>query len=616
MTPGTTRRLDRMFPLLLAASVLLTYAHTLHVGFYFDDSYTILSNPAVHSLKNVFRYFYDPYAVSPVRSNFDVRPLFLLSCALNWAVSGPAPWSYHVVNIALHLLNAWLVFVIARDHLWKADSNAVPAAASASLFFALAPLNTQAVNYMHARSGLLATTFYLIAFLEALRGRGIRSAAWLACALLSKAIAVTFPASLFAYAWIYRATDRRFGDWKRAAVWLAPSVVLTLLYVVYRWAVLPAAVSQPQDPSLTPWIWLMTQSRAHLHYVRQFVWPDRLSLSHDAPYVLYRFFADGAWLYFSLIGGWVLTALLVSRRQPQAAFGTAWFFITLSPESTLIPGTEVINDHRPYIATSLGLAVLLAWGLRRLSGPSRRAFLASAALLAAAGAGSSGYRNWQWRDSLVLWVDAARKEPKSLRANMNAGVALMARGRLAEARPYLERARENAPRWAYTHANLAVLSLAEGRLSEALEAAESAVRTGPDLALSYFHRGQVLQRMGRGGEAAGDFAAAQVVEPGHPASLESLKRLGLERDPEPPMRAGLRFYYEMRRSDLAERAFRTVLEKRRDHYGAHYQLASVLDSLGRHAEARSYWEKVLPLARRYGDSVSERTARERLRRTP
>src|SRR5207253_5435113 len=64
---------------------------------------------------------------------------------------------------------------------------------------------------------------------------------------------------------------------------------------------------------------------------------------------------------------WLGVALRQVKRWPVFAFGTAWYFLTLATESTVAPISEVINDHRPYLGTALGLALLLAWVIDTLA---------------------------------------------------------------------------------------------------------------------------------------------------------------------------------------------------------------------------------------------------------
>src|SRR5439155_643121 len=109
------RRFTAGFVALLALGIAASYSNSLGIGFYFDDLYGIRNNPTIRSLRNIPSFFTDPHAFWTDRTQADVRPVLLITYALNYAVSGLAPWSYHVLNLLLHFVAALLVFVLVRD---------------------------------------------------------------------------------------------------------------------------------------------------------------------------------------------------------------------------------------------------------------------------------------------------------------------------------------------------------------------------------------------------------------------------------------------------------------------------------------------------------------------
>src|SRR2546422_3626114 len=216
-----------LFLALLGVGLAISYGNSFGIGFYFDDSYGIASNPAIRSLRNIPLLFTDPFTLTTMRENVDIRPVLVTTFAINYAISGNEPWSYHLLNLILHFITAGLVFVIVRDHLWWPATDRGPSgearipAAAAALFFALAPLNSQTLNYMWARSALLCTAFYLAAFLALLHRRWILGSALHALALLTKAIAVTLPVMIVVHDFLYRDRVRHptvmgyIRDWRR-----------------------------------------------------------------------------------------------------------------------------------------------------------------------------------------------------------------------------------------------------------------------------------------------------------------------------------------------------------------------------------------------------------------
>src|ERR1051325_11771450 len=144
----------------LAILILATYANGLRIGFHFDDEHALANNPSIRTLTNIPRFFVDPTTSSALPENRDLRPVLLTTFALNYAISGEATWSWHLLNVVLHWLVVLLVFRIVRDHLWL-GAGAVPVAAGAAIIVAVHPLNTEPIDYLSARSALLTAVFYL-----------------------------------------------------------------------------------------------------------------------------------------------------------------------------------------------------------------------------------------------------------------------------------------------------------------------------------------------------------------------------------------------------------------------------------------------------------------------
>ncbi len=628
-----TDRFTAAFVALLAVGIGVAYSGSLGVGFYFDATSGITNNPAIRSLRNIPSFFTDPYAIWSEHTQVDVRPVLLITYAVNYAISGLEPWSWHVLDLMLHFTASLLVFVIVRDHVWWPARERGPSgearlpAAAAALFFALAPLNSQPVDFVWARSALLCVTLYLGAFLAFMRRRWALGAVIFALALLTKAIALTLPAMLLVHDFVYRdrtrypTVKRYVADWRRLTLPVLLPALLDAAYVAYRAIVLPGWAAETRQAAwVTPWIWFMSQWSALLYYVRLFVWPDALSMDHDFPYTT-SLASPRAWLALLVLLAWIGLALRAVRRYPQVTFATAWFFVTLAPESSFAPLSEVVNDHRPYIASSLGLSVLLAWllerGAARFAARPRATFAAVALALAIAAVPLDRYRTWQWQDALRIWEDTVRKSPNNGRAWMNAGQNLMARGDLVAARRYLEHARQLTPRSPFVYMSLGLLEGREGHLVQALAAANEAVRLRPDYSPAHLLLGNVLARAGRTEEAAAAYRRATALDPRDNAARQALARLtgGADQD-ERLMSAGLDALRTQHDPERAAALFRELLAHTPTHYGATYQLAAALDAAGRPSEARPVWEKMLEMAEAAHDEGTAEAARRRLEQRP
>ena len=335
--------------LLFAVVIGAAYANSFGGGFHFDDSHVLEQNPFIRSLRHVPRFFVDPNTTTVLRENEDLRPLLLLTFALNYAVSGSATWSYHAVNLALHWSAVLLVFRIVRDHLWLGD-DALAVAAASALVVALHPLNTEPVDYLSARSALLTTVFSLAAFDATARARPRWAVVLLAAALLTKAIAATLPLAVAGYALLARHRQTPAPSWQLVAA----LAVVAAGGLLYRLLLLPPWISQTAHAAdVTPRIWLMTGWSAYLYYLRLFLWPDALVVDR-LDYPLTRSFLEprawGSLLVLLVLGG---LAWRARRRWPALTFAALWYAVALAAEQTIFPLAEPVNEHRPYLARCL-----------------------------------------------------------------------------------------------------------------------------------------------------------------------------------------------------------------------------------------------------------------------
>ncbi len=140
--------------------------------FVFDDPAAIVRNPTIRQLWPI------SVPLSPPNHGETVsgRPLLNLSLAINYAISRDEVWSYHAVNLAIHLLGTLLLFGILRrtfllpslrDRWGKA---ALPLAFAVALLWAVHPLQTESVTYIVQRAESLAGLFYLLTLYFFIRG--------------------------------------------------------------------------------------------------------------------------------------------------------------------------------------------------------------------------------------------------------------------------------------------------------------------------------------------------------------------------------------------------------------------------------------------------------------
>lgn len=524
--------LSRLLVILVLGT--LAYANSFEVPFSLDDEDSITRNPVIQEISNFI----------PGGSGYESNPnrwVGYFTFALNYHFGGFDVTGYHIFNLAVHLSTALLVYalvVLTFRSPSLAGSRLAPqagtAALLAALFFMVHPVQTQAVTYVVQRLTSLAALFYLLAIvfyatarlkLEGLQRRGpgkifrisqgdwqvplLFSGAVVAAilAMKSKEIAFTLP---FAAA-LYEVCFFR-GAWKQRLLFLLP-LLLTL-------PIVPLGVlaggnesageslsdvneqlrAQTDIPRLH---YLFTQFRVIATYLRLLVLPINQNLDYDYP-VFTTFLTPPVFLSFLLLAGFFGLAVYLHRRSghPQASasnpqsltrdpalrlvsFGIFWFFLALSVESSLIPITDVIFEHRLYLpsvglATAFAILILLA-AQRSSAVFSGRIPLVAASLILIGLTVATWQRNQVWGSNISLWEDVVRKSPGKARPWYNLGTYLTDAGRPTEAIPALSRAVKIDPQHAEAWHNLGRALLLSGRTAEAVGPLRTAVRLKPEM---------------------------------------------------------------------------------------------------------------------------------------
>jgi hypothetical protein len=327
-------------PLLLAAIAALAYLPSLGGAFQFDDYNVIVHYPTVHSWRTLFE-----------RAGGGVRAVLKASYVLNWTIN-PGPLGFHLVNIALHALNAVLLFFIGRRLFGEKP------ALIAALLFALHPMQTEAVTYISGRSSSLMAAFYLSALLVYLRGaHWALSSLLFVLALATRETAVTLPAALLLVE-LVRGTpwrtiaQRQWAHWSLLA--LGGAVVLMnqryfdlLAYGFGERGVVDNLRTQVGAVSYLVWH-LITLQGLNID-------PALPTLTEWTPALAFQGI---------LLCAWLALGLASFRRRPWLAFGILWFFLQLAPTNSIVPRLDVANDRQLYLACwglFLALAVQIDW---------------------------------------------------------------------------------------------------------------------------------------------------------------------------------------------------------------------------------------------------------------
>lgn len=588
------RGAKRFAPAALALAAAAAYADGLRGPFVFDDTLSTVANPTIRRWSTAF---FPPGHGATVQG----RPLLNLSFAVNWHLSGGAVWSYHLLNLLIHIAAACVLYGLIRRSLvrlpaWR-DGGDGPAFVVA-LLWAVHPLQTEAVTYVAQRAeslmGLcyLATLYGFARYADPGANPG-RRRLWAALCIIAcflgmgaKEVMVSAPVIVLLFDRTFWAGSFR-DSWRLhrrvhlalAATWL-PLLIL-VLGTGTRGATSGFGLGVP------PFTYYATQFRALGQYLHLAFWPAPLIFDYGTQWV---HSARDLVPYAALVLLLAAATAVALRRRPAAGFLGVFCFAILSVTS-LIPGTRQTSaEQRMYLPLAAVLTLAVCAGDRAARGRRSR-YLSAAAFLAAPLAAATLRRNLDYRSAIRLYTDTVAKLPTNAFARYNLGKTLDESGHPELAVPQYQAAVRLDPGMNQAYLNLGNSLGKVGRLADAEAAYRSALRLNPNYERAHYELGILCLREGRKSEAEAQFNDAVLLHPNDSDARDNLGGLLLE--------AG--------RLDDARAQFETVERQGSASVQTHYNLGVVDLLQHRPADARGEFGAALRL------DPAFTPARERLR---
>lgn len=558
-----------------AAAGLAFGVSLLSRGWPRDDRWLILEHPLLRAgwpaARELLTSGYVQPLLGPSTPIHEWRPVLSLSFLLQRATTGFAPFPFHAVNLALHILAALLVHEALRRRL------GARAAAAGALLFAVLPVHAEVVAYLSSRSELLGMLSVLGAWLildesrPSIKALSAAAAVYLAGAL-SKEHVLLFPLFLMMSDWTFHGRT----PWQRRRVHAA-LIAATALVLAGRAVVLPslAGGGVPYFSSVTGLAKLLTLSKFWAwHYLRPAVTGVGLCSDYARPLIPDSDTSDVlAWISLILLAGLAVLAVRAFFHRRSWGFWLLAPCLFLLPTSHLIMSLDTLGAQRFLYLPSLGLAAavggLFVLGEERAPKAARGTL---AVLLLWLGV-HAAMRAADWRSDLAYYQAATSCNPVSAKGRAALGTALLregrledgerellaaaaldatlydaafnlarlsfGRGELAAARPRLAAARALDPDAPDGLLLQALLDEAGGRLAAAEESLRRCLALSPNDAAARYDYARLLTRLGRPREAAVqllEFLRLAPEDPDAPAARLWLR--GAERSAASPAAAG------------------------------------------------------------------------------
>jgi len=547
--------------LLIICLGILAYSNSFFCSFHFDDAPSIVNNPAIKNL----------YHLKDIWNFWPCRFICYLSIAFNYHLNGLHEWGYHFFNLTVHLLSAflvwWLTLLTLSTPLMrgnKINRHRDRIALFAALIFVSHPLQTEAVTYIVQRAASMATMFYLASLclyikFRTLQGsvkrpncfdflrlvsKGFSNAFWVVgkfvslrggrsptkqsfsmqnfyytCSLISailamfcKEIAITLPIMILLYEYCFLKNNDKL-NWRIIFPFLCALMIIPLtmglthsvnFQEMHRMADRSAQISTGH--------YFLTQCRVIVTYIRLLFWPINQNLDYDYP------------VYKSLFQWPVLTSILfllsilagarfIFSKYRLIAFSIFWFFLTLLPESSLIPIKDVIFEHRLYLPLVGFSLFFVSSTYYFLENKSLKFWLIILSMTIACFSILTYQRNKVWANEFTLWNDIVQKSPHKARGYNNRGFEYYHQGDYTQAILDYDQAITLDPKYADAYNNRGIYFMHQSNPTQAIADFDQAIKENPKDFQAYYNRGMIYHNLGQLSQAIKDYSKAIELNP-------------------------------------------------------------------------------------------------------
>lgn len=539
-----SRRRDLLIAAALALLTFALYAQVRHFEFVsYDDNAYITANPHVQQGLTAQGVH---WAITSV-DTANWHPLTRLTHLLDVHLFGLRAGPHHLINVAIHIANALLLYALLR---MLVPSVTWPSALAAGLL-ALHPLRVESVAWVSERKDVLSALFFLLTLIAyvkyarsarrgARRGWFVASLLLLALGLMSKAMLVTVPGVLMLldYWPLGRLRDR--NEFRRRLIEKLPFFALCVALAVVTFLAQHAGGAVRSSETIPVAMRLQNAAVSYVLYLLKTVAPARLAVLYPYPSSISVATTVGAVVLLVAIT-WL--AWRGRSRRPYVIVGWLWYLGTLVPVIGLVQvGQQAYADRYTYIP-HIGLFIAVAWlaaeGWRRL-GTARlpRIMYAALVVMLLALLMVTTYRQiGVWRNSETLWAHTAAVTRDNWIAWNHLATIYASQGRLDEALRLTAAVVERQPTFAIGQLNRGNTLMRAGEHTAAIDAFRRAIDLQPNLAAAHNNLGILLASAGRTAEALAHFRAAVEAEPNVPEwrnNLAAIERRIAEQQAAPP----------------------------------------------------------------------------------
>ncbi|MBI5621182.1 tetratricopeptide repeat protein [Candidatus Gottesmanbacteria bacterium] len=433
------------------------YGNGVRAEFTYDDGPGIQTRQDLKDPRNIFRLFVSPYYFQQPEIGL-YRPLPMASYLLNYSLFGSSPVSFHIVNILLHALSAFLVYKLIQLLFSRRDLSLLT-----FLLFLFHPIHTEAVSLIVGRAELFAFIFSLGFLYLHLTKKYLWAAICFLASLLSKEIAVmTLPLLFF----IKRRADLKpLGYVAMLFIYLSLRYLALGPYIFYTKAL--DFVENPL-PFVSISERVLTAFKVLTLYIEKLIYP--IELSNDYSYNVIPIVKNPFGSWESLLGIGIVIGILVlvihpKTRSTPLGLGALLFFLPYFLISNFVLMIGTIMAERLVYFSSFGFALIVAYLFTFLQSPKLRRVLICVILIL------YGWRtitrNEEWLSNDALYAVNLKNHPEGFLTQLYWGTALVGKNQIEDAKKHLAQAQDIYPNNPKLITTLGAIAQEEGNTTQA-----------------------------------------------------------------------------------------------------------------------------------------------------
>lgn len=521
------------------------------------------------------------------------HPLTWLSLMFDHQIYGLNAGGYHLTNLILHIMSTLFLF-----WLFNRMTGSIWRSAFIAAFFAFHPLRVESVAWVAERKDVLSAFFWMLTlclYVYYTEKSGIkRYLMVLLCfiaGLMSKPMLVTLPVvmMLLDY-WPLRRFSSEQGN---VILWQfrekLPFFICSALFSLIAIYVQPEyALKDCQYPLESR---IVNALASFVIYWQKTFWPVDLS-------ICYSFYGKvPLWQLLGMISLIVaVTAAVISvvKRRPYFFVGWCWYALTILPVLGIIPvGNNAMADRYIYLP-SIGMAIMLAWGMPSLfkkEGMEKKILFAAAIAMVMMLAILTWKQSHYWQNSIELFSRAMQITKDNPQAHDLFASALVEEGKIGEAVDHYSRAIHLQPDNGRTYYNRGVAYAKLGQYHLAVKDYDASIRLNPYYANAFNNRGNIYAMFSRHQYAINDFSEAIRLQPNEVTYYNRGNS-----------------YAELGLYDLAFEDFNTAIKMQPAYIQAYYKRGNTYVKVGQYEHALKDLNEAIRLKPDYFDAYYIRGA--------